>query len=161
MFMCSQNEEDSKEIQDPGQGVQEVPAPRRIFCDKEVEHGQDDSVTTEHVISTRMYSSQSHSKATPYCKCPLEFCPNIAIQLKNSDNKLSKVPTPLAKQYVLKVSCIALCLIPFRMLCLLLKCRLAHLWISLWQWVTLVTTTTNCKHTPDEYWNLEQVFCSR
>lgn len=58
------------------------------FCDKEVEHGQDDSVTTEHIISTCMYSSQGHSKATPYCKCPLEFCPNIAIQLKNSDINL-------------------------------------------------------------------------
>lgn len=31
MFMCSQNEEDSKEIQDPGQGVQEVPAPWCIW----------------------------------------------------------------------------------------------------------------------------------
>lgn len=52
--MCSKDEEDSKQVHYPRQGVQEVPASWCIFCNKEVEHGDDNSVATEHVVSTGM-----------------------------------------------------------------------------------------------------------
>lgn len=39
MFMGSQDEEDSKEVENPGQSVQEIPASWCIFCDEEIQHG--------------------------------------------------------------------------------------------------------------------------
>lgn len=57
MFVCRQDEEDSKQIQDPRHGVDEVPVMWCIFRDKKVEHGENNSVSTEHVISTCMYTS--------------------------------------------------------------------------------------------------------
>lgn len=38
MFVGSQNEEDSKEVENPGQSMQEIPASWRIFSDKEIQH---------------------------------------------------------------------------------------------------------------------------
>lgn len=39
VFMGSQDEEDSKEVENPGERVQEIPASWCIFCDKEIQHG--------------------------------------------------------------------------------------------------------------------------
>lgn len=65
VFMCSQDEEDAEEIEDPGQSVNEVPASWSVLCDEEVEHSQNHSVATEHVVATRMHSSKGHPKTAP------------------------------------------------------------------------------------------------
>lgn len=39
MLMGSQDEEDPKEVENPGERVQEIPASRRVLCDKEIQHG--------------------------------------------------------------------------------------------------------------------------
>lgn len=69
--MGSQDEEDPKEIENPGQGVQEIPASWCIFSDKEIQHSQDDCVAAEHVISTGVDASQGHTKTTPNGKGPV------------------------------------------------------------------------------------------
>lgn len=51
------------------------------LCDKEVEHGEDDSVATEHVVTTGMHSGQGHPKTTPDGHSPLQFGPHVTIHL--------------------------------------------------------------------------------
>lgn len=57
MFMSRQDEEDSKQVQHPGHGVDEVPVTWCVFSDKKVEHGENNSVSTEHIITTCMNTS--------------------------------------------------------------------------------------------------------
>lgn len=65
VLMASKDEEDAKQIQHPGHSVNKVPASWSVLSNEEVEHGKDHCVPTEHVISTAVHSSQSHSKAGP------------------------------------------------------------------------------------------------
>lgn len=51
------------------------------FCDKEIQHGENNCVATEHVIPTSVDASQSHTKAAPDGKRPVQFLPYTAIYL--------------------------------------------------------------------------------
>lgn len=52
------------------------------LCDKEVEHGKNHSVPTEHVVATCMHSCQGHAKTTPDGHSSLQFGPHVTINLK-------------------------------------------------------------------------------
>lgn len=65
VFMGSQDEEDAKQVQDPGQSMNKVPAPWSVFGDKEVQHGYDYGVAAEHVVAASMDSSETHPETSP------------------------------------------------------------------------------------------------
>lgn len=52
---------------------------------KEVKHSKDNSVAAEHVVTTRVHSSQSHPKTAPDGYSPLQFGPHIPIYLEGHE----------------------------------------------------------------------------
>lgn len=66
--MGGENEEDTKDIAYPREGVQEVYPSRCILRDEEVEQGQRHRVTTEHIVSARSHSLITE-KASRLCTC--------------------------------------------------------------------------------------------
>ncbi len=55
------------------------------LSDEEVEHGEDDGVSAEHVISTRLHSGQSHAKTTPYGHGTLQLRPHVTVYLTRTE----------------------------------------------------------------------------
>ena len=53
VLMSCKDEEDTKAVAEPGEGVEEIYPPRSVLCDEEVEESEGDSVAREHVVSTR------------------------------------------------------------------------------------------------------------
>lgn len=58
------------------------------LCDKEVEHGEDHCVATEHVVTTCMHSGEGHPKTTPDGHSPLQFGPHVTVHLGRRKVKL-------------------------------------------------------------------------
>ncbi len=52
------------------------------LCNKEVEHGKDHRVATEHVVTTCMYSCQGHPKTAPDGHSALQFGPHVTVYLE-------------------------------------------------------------------------------
>lgn len=73
MLVCREYKEDGKYIHDPTDRMQHRDSARRVFSDKKVEKGDYNSVPTEHVISTRPYALQRHSKARPNDQSSLDL----------------------------------------------------------------------------------------
>lgn len=55
------------------------------LCNKEVEHGEDDCVSAEHVVTTRVHSCQGHPKPAPDGHGSLQFGPHVAVHLQGVD----------------------------------------------------------------------------
>ena len=51
VLVGGQDEEDAEDVADPGEGVQEVDAARRVVRDEKVEQGEGDRVAAEHVVA--------------------------------------------------------------------------------------------------------------
>ena len=51
MLMGSQDKEDAEAVEEPGEGVEEVDPPAGVLGDEEVEEGEGDGVTGEHVVT--------------------------------------------------------------------------------------------------------------
>lgn len=90
VFVSRQDEENPKQVQHPGNGVDQIPGTWSVFSHKEVEQCDDNSVSTEHVVSTGLNTSQRHTKSTPDCKCPLHLSPGITICLTSTFQVLSR-----------------------------------------------------------------------
>ena len=52
MLMGCKDEEDTKTVAEPCEGVEEIYSPRSVLGDEEVEESERDSVAREHVVST-------------------------------------------------------------------------------------------------------------
>lgn len=55
------------------------------LCDKEVEHGKNHSVATEHVVTTCMHSRQRHPKPAPDGHSSLQFGPHVTVNLEQKE----------------------------------------------------------------------------
>lgn len=55
------------------------------FSDEEIEHGEDDRVSAEHVISTRLHSGESHAKTAPYGHGALQLRPHVTVYLTHTN----------------------------------------------------------------------------
>lgn len=81
VLVSREDEENPKQIQHPGNGVNEIPGSRSVFSDKKVEHCDDHGVSTEHVIPAGMDPGQSHAKPGPDRQGSLYLPPCITISL--------------------------------------------------------------------------------
>lgn len=52
------------------------------LCHEEVEHGDDHCVPTEHVVPTRLNTSQRHAEAAPDGQRPLDLSQGVAVGLQ-------------------------------------------------------------------------------
>ena len=66
MLMGSQDEEDTKTVAEPGEGMEEIDPSGRILSDEEVEESERDGVTREHVVPTSPYTLETKSGTRPY-----------------------------------------------------------------------------------------------
>ena len=63
VFVGSKNEEDSKTVTEPSEGVKKEDSPGGILSDEEVEKSETDCVAGEHVVSTRSHSLETHPRS--------------------------------------------------------------------------------------------------
>ena len=63
VFVGSKNEEDSKTVAEPSEGVKKEDSPGGILSDEEVEKSETDCVAGEHVVSTRSHSLETHPRS--------------------------------------------------------------------------------------------------
>ena len=65
VLMGCKDEEDTKAIAKPGEGVEEEDSSGGVLSDEEVKKGEGDSVAREHVVPTCSHTLQTHPCARP------------------------------------------------------------------------------------------------
>jgi len=63
VFMGSKNEEDSKTVAEPSEGMKKEDSSGGILSDEEVKKSEADCVAREHVVSTRSHSLETHPRS--------------------------------------------------------------------------------------------------
>ena len=79
----------------------------RTLCVEEVQHGDDHSMATEHVVTTGAHALQRHAKTTPDLEGPLHFRPDVIKHLQMHRHRILHESAQLARflNELLKFSC--------------------------------------------------------